>query len=549
MTVAVRMQGPPLRNWITSGLLAFALVVALGFAPDTMGVELRGNPGAAAATDIVITRPEVEMPLRLDNDSATNVELTLLVRALRVSGAASACNESAGCTVAVYLVGPAGEEKLTGAERKIQIPARGSQALVLRGKAPAIGRYVVDVVLDEKGQVTTKSVAFRRDVRELHQGALTLGPVGQLPMASNGTTPPFAVHVQAGGEELHLDRLELSLLRADASGAFTQPVAWPELALSCLPEAKSDKAGGKPEGMHVAAGGTLSCTTQLPQWTRSGVYRVSVEAIGYAIKSQKAQADVRVRSPWWFAFLALLVGSLSGALIASWNRDGRARLLLAIKAQEVREQYIAFDADLTHGGQRTSAFVEQRKVQLAHIVESLRTGTSPAGYVDKVERLRDLLPLIGRFYSLERDFGNATAQSPLYGPTVDELAKDDPDLAACRTRLEALETALRNAAAAQRGEEPADTAAPLFFFSWGRSISADALGRLLSRNDRRLALLSMLVAVLTGLVALWSNDPDWGSLGDWLVAFLAGLGITVGGTVSLQQLAQNYQLGSLARRG
>ena len=62
MTVAVRMQGPPLRNWITSGLLAFALVVALGFAPDTMGVELRGNPGAAAATDIVITRPEVEMP-------------------------------------------------------------------------------------------------------------------------------------------------------------------------------------------------------------------------------------------------------------------------------------------------------------------------------------------------------------------------------------------------------------------------------------------------------------------------------------------------------
>jgi hypothetical protein len=69
-----------------------------------MAVELRADPGGAAASDIVVVRSEVEIPFRLDNDSSETAELTLVARPVRVSGG-KPCTEGGGCTIGMYLLG------------------------------------------------------------------------------------------------------------------------------------------------------------------------------------------------------------------------------------------------------------------------------------------------------------------------------------------------------------------------------------------------------------------------------------------------------------
>jgi hypothetical protein len=313
------------------------------------------------------------------------------------------------------------------------------------------------------------------------------------------------------------------------------------------PQCLTPNKPGTGAGYDLEPGIPLSCTVQLPQWIFPGVYRIHAEALGHDIKSQEAQADVRVRAPWHFAFVSLLIGSLVGAWIVSWSRDGRERLLTAIQAQETREQYVAVEMNVSSAGPYTQQLITERKQQLARIVESLRIGASVSTYTATLDHLRDLLPLIGRLYNLEQQFDHPTGSKKFYDDAVAALHQDDPDLSTCRTRLEMLETDLRNIVASQRQAFP-DTGSPLFFFSWAPGLTAMTLRGLLRRNDLILSWISILVAVLIGMATLWSSNPTWGSLTDWLVGFLTGVGITVGGTVSLQQIAQNYQLGSLARR-
>jgi hypothetical protein len=231
----------------------------------------------------------------------------------------------------------------------------------------------------------------------------------------------------------------------------------------------------------------------------------------------------------------------------SWSRNGRDRLLAAIQAQETREQYIDFEMNVADAGPRTRQLIAERKQQLARVVEGLRTGTDPSTFADKLDHLRDLLPLIVRLYNLEQRFGHPAGSEKFYDDAVTALRQENPELSACRSRLETLETELRKIIAVQRGVAP-DTGSPLFVFSWARGLTAMRLRGLLRRNDQILSFISILVAILIGMATLWSSNPTWGLLTDLLVGFLTGMGITVGGTVSLQLLAQNYQLGSLARR-
>src|SRR5690242_448410 len=112
------MQGRQLRAQLLH-VLATLIFFASGFGASSFAVELRADPGGAAAGDIVVTLSEIEIPLRLDNDSAETAELTLIARPVRVSGG-KPCTEGGGCTIAMYLVGPEGQQKLNpGEERKI----------------------------------------------------------------------------------------------------------------------------------------------------------------------------------------------------------------------------------------------------------------------------------------------------------------------------------------------------------------------------------------------------------------------------------------------
>ena len=77
------------RKWVPGhlGSLIALIALAAGFCSPAIAVELRADPGGAAAGDTVVTSPEVEIPFRLDNDSLEKAELTLIARSVRVSGA------------------------------------------------------------------------------------------------------------------------------------------------------------------------------------------------------------------------------------------------------------------------------------------------------------------------------------------------------------------------------------------------------------------------------------------------------------------------------
>src|SRR4051812_13099432 len=65
-------------------IVTIMIIAGFGTSPG-LAVELRSDAGANAATDIVTTRDQVEVALRLDNDSVQPVEITLNVRPVRVS--------------------------------------------------------------------------------------------------------------------------------------------------------------------------------------------------------------------------------------------------------------------------------------------------------------------------------------------------------------------------------------------------------------------------------------------------------------------------------
>ena len=347
-------------------------------------------------------------------------------------------------------------------------------------------------------------------------------------------------------DEVQLDHVALSLLKADSSGFFTQPVDWPGVGQRC-PEAKP--ANGTQQT--VKPGVPLSCAVHLPKWTQPGTTR-STRRWSDRTSRPKGPIWICVSAHLGYSHLCLCSRAVS---LAPGSRRGPGTVGNAWCSQS-RPKKCAINistlkSKTTDAGRDSRELITGRKRQLADIVEKLRTGADPSTYSERVDRIRDLLPVIARLYSLERQFGHPATDQTLYDQAKDVLSKEQPDLSECHSRLDSLETALRKAAAAQRGQaaqDAGDSVTPLFFFSWARGVSSYALRQLLSRYDHLIAAVSILIAVQIGMVTLWASNPTWGSLSDWLVAFLSGTGITVGGTISLQQIAQNYQLGSLTRR-
>lgn len=507
--------------------LVFGLVV-LGVIIDgpADAVEMREAPGPSVAGDAVVTRAEVEIPLRLDNDTAQKVEVTLIVRGVRVSGAAP-CTVSSGCTIALYALQASVETKLEpGKEQRFEIPERGSIDFTVKATLPGIGRYVLDYIIGEKDRITPKSLAIRRDHRELPQGSLKIDPTVQLPMDSFGSTAAVPVRLMPTSEGLSLGA---TLVKADSAGSFTEPLDWPASLSTCTAS-------------------TTSCAFRLPAWISPGLYRLRVEARGSDIKASGVEADVRVRWPGWIAFAFLFVGGVTGALAASWSRDGRDRLLAAIEAQEVYERYVDFAASVSDTSPKTLTLADARKSWLKNLVEKLRVRSEvvPPADVAKLEPIRNLLPLLARVHALEQRFGYPAGQLQLYDAMLGELAMDTPELAAGRVKLDALATALQQSGGIRPANAP--SASPVFVFSWGRGVSSEGLRRLVGRYDFAFAATSLSIATFIGMITLWSNNSTWGSPADWLVALLTGVGLTVGGTIGLQQLAQGYQLGAIERR-
>lgn len=69
----------------------------------------------------------------------------------------------------------------------------------------------------------------------------------------------------------------------------------------------------------------------------------------------------------------------------------------------------------------------------------------------------------------------------------------------------------------------------------------------LRRGDNLLMTVTCILASLVGVATLWQPNPAWGSLSDWLVALLTGLGVGLGGTLTLQQLTANTALPTFPR--
>ena len=548
--IFIKRLMPWLRALVATAILAVALEAA---APAA--IELRGDAGAAGTGDIVANRAAVDITMRLDNDSTARVTVTLVPRPVRRTGGV-ACDASAGCSLALSLVEPMGSATSVPFDRQtsVSIPELGSRELRLKGTLEGLGRYVVDILVYEAGQQAPapKSIAITRALQVMPAEALQVGPGGQLIRRILTDIDPIPIRIaNASNEPFSLDRVALTLTGVDAGGSSTRPVAFPAGDEHCFAKVDKTTGTGQPlrQQVQVKPGTDWTCPVRLAG-VDAGHYQLRVEPSGPGLKWTAATFDVRVRDAGLGALIALLGGAIIGAVVGSWTQGGRERLTLAIAAQDQIDAFRQFEETMPTMGPDSLAASKHWREKLETVLETLRKGGDGALTLgDRIDGIAATLPVLIRFEALERQaqpfMGSVQAA---YGAAVAALTAADPDAVAAKAAVDALAAAISQAKVAARAAGAAVGAeSQLFVFGWARGLSELALRARLRRYDVIVQLFSIAVACALGMLTLWSPDPTWGSLGDYVVALLTGLTFTIGGTVTLQALAQNYPLGRLAR--
>jgi hypothetical protein len=510
---------------------AVFLSVAAGAAAPSQ-ISIQSIPPATGATQVDASSPDIRYPFRISNNSAVEATVTIAVRPTSRAGA-RAC-AAPGCTLAWTLDGaPVAPEH----PQSVIIPSYSAKELIYSGRAENLGVYSSEAIVVPAGAQasdpgTPVGIKVTRGLPNLGDNPVTVSSPGPRTLWFDATNPVrFSVTNQTG-ESVDLGSGLTAHIQRDVGNQ-----TYAELKDQPNPCARAT----------VPAGGRLDCTTGGLTIRGPGRYRAEV-SIANAAAPAGAHADFTVRWPWFIAALVVALGGLLGAFIAGYQNSGRRRALqtadlldLQAKLRVILE---SLDPALSPDAQ---AIVLGVLNDIGDAQKELHDDRD-ADYSDPLTNWGRRLPLVHRFAPLEAAYRSAGAK-PEWDQVYNEArAAVDADVAPgnAQDKLTALKNVIGKNLASSRVAGSSAEDPPEFFFTWRGAATAGELLRTVKWLDYAIMGFSILIATAVAVVTLWKSDPTWGDAGDFLLAFLTGLGLALGGALSIKQLVGGYRLGQVA---
>jgi hypothetical protein len=510
---------------VAAFLLATLLTASVAAQADTW-ITARPGLNSRDADKVTATRATFSYAYVIANNSGKKQRITVVAQPI-LRSIATPCNLDNGddCRLGWYLDKARLEED---DPKSFDLAANRSKILTFQGAASALGVYESEAIVSGDGSPHAARVSVTRALLSLGEAPLAAISGGRFVQWESAGIP---VTIKNGGaERITLTELPRATI-AQNEGGGGYAIARPEVVPACKP-VREERA------YILNPGDKLDCTLTLPSLP-NGKFRTKVELAQPGLTTATTTADFTVRRSVWVCVAFLLAGAVIGALIYFWQNNKRVRTLQAIQAIDLRSDYAGLMGKLTSIQEDSRLIIEQIDNELAAIVQRLEV-IHDANYEARIALFRSLLPIVRNFSALETLFRAKAANVPEYNAARAALGGDDAE--AARRAMEALAVTLDKPSAQARGFAPMDHPIGGGLRGWlEKPISRSTLTARLKRVEAVIAILSIAIATMIGVGALWAPAPDWGSVFDWTVAFLTGLGATISGTVGLDTIAGSYK--------
>jgi hypothetical protein len=293
----------------------------------------------------------------------------------------------------------------------------------------------------------------------------------------------------------------------------------------------------------LAPGEAYDCAIAIPALP-AGKYRARIRVDQPSVTGALGSVDFSVRLSWFVAVVILLLSSGLGAIIAHWQNVGRQRMLQAASAMELHVRFSQMEAQAGASAPQAGQIAHAAVTQLAILIAAIDQHS--AADIETELRMRERqLGLLATLADLERRYvaNNGDPGDVVFtnAVTAVETASDQ-----AATRLAELRQAAGIAPAVPGGRNFAGVMNIVRQITERMGISlngAHVLRRRVAFIDNTLLVVSVILACLIGVFALWYPNPAWGTGPDLVVAALTGLGATVGSALSLNSLVSSYTLG------
>lgn len=534
-----------------SAVMLFLSSTALCAAADRLQVD--SPTDVSGAPVFTVTQPSFRTAFVLRNLDAKE-ELTVQVlpaTAYLQDGRPCGRRMSAPCDVAwrVLRAGHAPEELADNTAKPVPLPVGGQVELAIEATLRDLGTYTASVSITEKESVRPLGVKIVRQRMSLAADAIDA--VTPQPLnATYGTDQrvPFVVR----NDNNHALKVDAPVL-VRITQIFAGPVQRTRIASStidCIPKLV---AGSPARTLEIAAKGVKNCELVLQQPLGAGSYEARVGIAGETIERVEKVIAFSARAPAWLAFALLFAGALVGGLISVWQTSGRrfveqkSRLLaLSERLAGIEQQWPTVDGD-----REFALLLDKVGAELQRLDHALEQDSKAdlvavlAVESTRMELLPRLLRLEQEYFKVEqRTAALLSARSAAFASLESEVLERSPANALLDTYAAALAAGRpRGLVSAQAEASPATSLnlPPPVLVSRREAL------KYLRRVDNLLVMLTCILASLVGVATLWQPNPAWGSLSDWLLAALTGLGVGLGGTLTLQQLTANAALPTFPR--
>lgn len=536
--------------------LLLNLLVTLGFAvaqmPAHAEIAIAPVIGKEASTEFVATTPSVRYAFTITNTGDAQVSVKIKPVGVFRSSLAP-CNARKvgdGCD----LNWKVGSATIVEAGTAFALDRGHSLILTVEGTVPSIDSYqvlaVVDQITGTRKESTTLNLRITRKKGDLGATAITAVSGSRFDTGASGRIP--LVLTNNGTATITISAAPAArLTRDEGGGKYTIPLT--DSSAGCVappPPAGTPTTGTvgpliPPTGLVLAPGDRLKCDLTVSD-PGPGRYRADITLEQSGLIPPLATAEFSYRRPWCIAALCLLIGSIIGAVFTLWQNDLRTRLTQQADTLELRDAYGKFSATLSPKQPRTAQLVRSSVDVLDEVLATLHRRDAP-DQTAALNRLRDRMPLIRRFASLETGY-TAGADPDVdaaclkafqaFGPTQ-SVADIDGAISAFEEALAIPKPPVEHTMLRERAE------ARNLVVRMSDAAQAISLRHKILFVQIFFAAISLVLSVLIGVGALWEPNPAWGGFFDIVIATLTGIAATATGTLTLSSIASPYtvQLG------
>ena len=436
-------------------------------------------------------------------------------------------------------------------------PLKGTATVTLRAGLPFGGPYTTTLSLSV-GATTTNTIVSVTRTR--HPAPFTVDSVPTISAVSDGGGSQAITHTvtinETTGQKV---TLQFPVAVASSQGEGGQTTESDVQVLSASGAGRKARCWVNNESRTMTIGAGRSCQYQFQLQVPAGAaaYATTLRYIapGYAPLDQAI--TVQLRRPWWWAVIALGLGVVAAVGLRLWLLPRTQALTEQIEVARARDDLNSTVASLAD---RPLDACEQDVIKGVNEVLDHANGLARQQRMDEASAaltsVRDQIAALPAWVLLHRALPTGLSVQDLepWNELTMRMTAQDPAQARADSLLQDLES-YRNSLATMVAQPPrSGTQVALKRTAAGNTIAIPTgLRKAFVRSamptlTRRLGIYHLIVsvaafiiAIITGFLALYLNQPTWGSPGEIIGALLWGLGISaatasVTGFASIQQI-------------